>query len=82
MRLYCEHETSYETSGCRIHLWISRESDATLSRSRGLFQALEAELSQVNLIRNFSLMQWNLDIKSTSNYSLEMALQVYIKIRS
>ena len=31
---YHEHETSYGISMNRIHLWISRKSDSTLSRSR------------------------------------------------
>ena len=47
-----------------------------------LFGALEVELGHVDLIRNFSLMQWNLEVQPTSNYSLKMALQDYIGIRS
>ena len=38
------------------------------------------ELGHVDLIRNFLLMQWNLEVQPTSNYSLRMALQVYFKI--
>ena len=47
-----------------------------------LFGALETELGHVDLIRNISLMQWNLEVQLTSNYSLEMALEVYFKIWS
>ena len=35
-----------------------------------LFGALEAELGNTDLIRNFPLMQWNLEVQPTSNYSL------------
>ena len=47
-----------------------------------LFRALEVELGHINPIRNFLLMQWNLEVQPTSNYSLEMALQVFIRFRS
>ena len=47
-----------------------------------LFEALEAELGHNDLIRNISPMQWNLKVQPISNYSLEIGLQVYIKIRS
>ena len=41
--------------------------------------ALEVKLSHINLIRNILPMQWNMEVQPTSNYFLEMALQVYIK---
>ena len=47
-----------------------------------LFVALEAKLGYIDLIRNVSPMQWNMEVQPTSNYSLGMALQVDIKIRS
>ena len=47
-----------------------------------LFGALELELGHVDLIRNFSLMQWNLEVQLTSNYSLGMALHDYVRSRS
>ena len=47
-----------------------------------LFGALEVELGHNDLIRNFLLMWWNLEVQPTSNYSLQMALQDYIGIRS
>ena len=47
-----------------------------------LFGALEVELGHTDLIRNFSFMQWNLEVQPTSNYSLEMALQDCIGIKS
>ena len=45
-----------------------------------LFGALEAELGHNDLIRNILPMQWNLKVQPTSNYSLGMALQVYIEL--
>ena len=47
-----------------------------------IFEALEVELDYNDLIRNILPMLWDLKIQPISNYSLEMALQVYIKIRS
>ena len=47
-----------------------------------LFGALEAQLGHADLIRNFLLMQWNLEVQPTSNYSLAVPLQDYIRIRS
>ena len=47
-----------------------------------LFEALEVKLGHSDLFKNISPMQRNLKVKPTSNYSLGMALQVYIKIRS
>ena len=47
-----------------------------------LFGALEVKLGHTDLIRNISPMLWNKEVQPTSNYSLVMALQVYIKIRS
>ena len=35
-----------------------------------LFGALEVKLDHFDLINNFSLIQWNLEIQPTSNYSL------------
>ena len=47
-----------------------------------LFKALEVELGHNDLIRDISLMQWNLKVQLIPNYSLGMALQVYIQFRS
>ena len=47
-----------------------------------LFGALEVELGHADLIRNSSLMQWNMEVLNTSNYSLKMGLQEFIRIRS
>ena len=47
-----------------------------------LFNAWEAELGHSDLIRDILLMQWNLKVQPIPNYSLGMALQVYILIRS
>ena len=47
-----------------------------------LFGALKMKLDHADLIRNILLMQWNLEVQPTSNYSLGMALQDYIGIRS
>ena len=44
-----------------------------------LFETLQVELGHFDLIRNISPMQWN---RNASKYSLGMALQVYLKIRS
>ena len=38
-----------------------------------LFRALKVELGHTYLIRNFSLMQWNMEVQPTSNYSLGWA---------
>ena len=38
------------------------------------------KLGHVDLIGNISPMWWNMEFQPTSNYSLEMALQVYIKV--
>ena len=35
-----------------------------------LFGALEVKLGHVDLIRNISPMQWNMEVQLTSNYSL------------
>ena len=43
-----------------------------------IFKALEEELDHNNLIRDILLMLWNLKVQNIPNYSLEMALQVYI----
>ena len=40
------------------------------------------ELGHADLIRVSSLMQWNMEVQHTSNYSLGMGLQEYIGIRS
>ena len=40
------------------------------------------ELDYANLIRISLLMQWNIEVQYTSNYSLQMGLEVYIRIRS
>ena len=47
-----------------------------------LFGAVEVELGHADLIRIFSLMWWNMEVQPTSNYSLEMALQERIRLRS
>ena len=47
-----------------------------------LFGALEVKLDYINLIRNISPMWQNMEVHPTSMYSLEMALQVYIRNRS
>ena len=38
------------------------------------------KLGHVDLIRNILPMHWNMEVQSTSNYSLGMALQVYVKL--
>ena len=38
------------------------------------------KLGHIDLIRNISPMQWNMEVQPTSNYSLGMALQVYVKL--
>ena len=38
------------------------------------------ELGHTNLIRNSLLMQWNMEVQHTSNYSLGMGLQEYTRI--
>ena len=67
---------------CRVDPEISNQLNATLSGQDDLLGALEARLGYSDLIRNISSMQWNMEVQPTSNYSLEMALHVYIKIRS
>ena len=47
-----------------------------------LFKALEVELGHNDLIRDILHMQWNLKVQHIPNYSLGMALQVYILIKS
>ena len=47
-----------------------------------LFEASEVELDHTDLIRISSLMQWSMEVQCTSNYSLGMALQEYIRSRS
>ena len=47
-----------------------------------LFEVLQAELGHVDLIRNILPMHWNRKVQLTSKYSLGMALQVYLEIRS
>ena len=47
-----------------------------------LYGALEVELGHTDLIRIFSLMQWNMVVQYTSKYSLGRGLQEYITIRS
>ena len=47
-----------------------------------LFEVLQVELGHIDLIRNISPMQWNRKVQLTSKYSLAMALQVYLEIRS
>ena len=47
-----------------------------------LFEVLQVELGHINLIRNISPIQWNRKVQITSKYSLEMALHVYLKIKS
>ena len=38
------------------------------------------ELDYTDLIRNFLLMQWNMEVQPTSNYSMQMGLYKYIKL--
>ena len=38
------------------------------------------KLGHIDLIRNISPMQWNMEVQPTSNYSLEMVIQVYVKL--
>ena len=47
-----------------------------------IFGALQVELGPVDLIRNISPMWWNRKVQLTSKYSLGMALQVCLEIRS
>ena len=49
---------------CRVHLWTSRKLDATLSWVNMTYlEHCKAELGHVNLIRNISLMRWNLEVQ-------------------
>ena len=59
---------------------MTRKSESTLSSQDNLFGVLEAKLGHINLIRNILPMQWNMEVQPTSNYFLEMALQVYVKL--
>ena len=47
-----------------------------------LFQVLEVKLGHTDLIRISSLMWWNMEIKYTSNYSVGVGLQEYIRNKS
>ena len=47
-----------------------------------LFKALQVKLGHLDLIRNILPMQWNWKVQLTSKYSLEMALHIYLEIRS
>ena len=47
-----------------------------------LFEALQAKLGHIDLIRNILPMWWNRKVQLTSKYSLWMTLQVYLEIRS
>ena len=47
-----------------------------------LFGALGVELGHADLVRNSSLMQWNMEVLNTTDYSLETGLQEYIRNRS
>ena len=47
-----------------------------------LFKVLQVELGYIDLIRNILPMWWNRKVQIISKYSLEMALQVYLEIRS
>ena len=47
-----------------------------------LFEALQVILGHIDLIRNILPMPWNRKVQLTSQYSLRMALQVYLEIRS
>ena len=47
-----------------------------------LYNAWKAELDHNNLIKNILPMCWSLKVQLIPNYSLEMALQVYVLIRS
>ena len=46
------------------------------------YNAWQVELGHNDLIGNILPMQWNLKVQLTPNYSLGMALQVYVLIRS
>ena len=60
----------------------SRNQTSPLVGQNDLFEALQAELDYIDLIRNILPMQWNRKIQLTSKYFLGMALHVYFKIRS
>ena len=47
-----------------------------------LFKVLQGEIGHIDLIRNILPMQWNWKVQLISKYSLEMALHVYLEIRS
>ena len=79
-RLYHELEPSYGTSMCRVYPWISKELDSTLNRSGWPIWSIGGKLVHVDLISNISPLQWNMEVQPTSNYSLGMALQVYVKL--
>ena len=79
---YCEHETSYGTSISRVHQGHPENQIPSEVGQDDLFETLEVELGHINIISNISFMQWNLEVQPTSNYFIEMALQVYLRIRS
>ena len=62
--------------------WTPRNQIPPVVGQNDLFEALQARLYHIDLIRNILPMQWNMKVQLTSKYSLGMALQVYLKIRS
>ena len=45
-----------------------------------LFEALESKLGHTNLIMNFLLMQWNMEVQPTSNYSLTWCYRTIVEL--
>ena len=82
MRPFHEHKISYGPACVRYTPGPTENQIPPWVGQNDPFGALEVELGHANLIRNFLLMQWNLEVQPTSNYSLAMALQDYVRIKS
>ena len=65
-----------------VHPWTSKEPDSTFNGQDDLFEVLQAKLGHIDLISNILPMKWNRKVQLPSKYSLGMALQVYLEIRS
>ena len=82
IRPYCEHKHPMGPAGVGYTPGHPENQIPPSVGQHDLFGALEVKIGHTDLIRNISPMWWNMEVQLTSNYSLGMALQVYIKIRS
>ena len=55
---------------CRVHPGPPENQKQPKVGQDDLFGAVEVESSHADLIRIFLLMQWNMEVQYTSNYSL------------